>query len=627
MAPDGKGGPEADAPAGSAERVEAGSLPLKEAIQVYDDEKTGLVDKLVVSPKTVAVLEKAMDNRIYLKVTGGENPSIVLMVGNVEIPDDSPQKAPMSVSIIKNEKWQDDLVIAVEKAILKVNRPRFYHDLQRTDASEQVSFALTDADKPGKIQEELEADMGKIDETTAGSDFSILSGKTAEVRKVDGKEEPKKDEEVLPSEPVSVEDIRYNTRLLNKPKEGEKPEDELKGLKDETARRMRAYSSTTGDGWFKLDYAKFGSDKRGMSHELYVGLGDILLDLDIQNILVERDGQIIKAHRGEVTTGSHTGRIGFLDDNGEYVATHTGDRFRIISNDKMAAEQYIGKYREEKIKRESKMVSFKTSTTDLYIAERDFTMNETITLDDKDVKGNTIKDVPTREDIEMAAANCVKSSPIEKAAAERKGLMKCLNYIAAKVGVPASGMLAVLYHECGIKFPANVGDGGLAVGMGQIHPEGWATVKKDPRFSQLVGPVMKEPPGEAGRNKNIFVDLVGVAIFMKKGIEVFGFQIDHTSPEDYLTSEIITAPDGVGMSRMAWIRTFYHVPSYARDYAKIIKAGNIDVLGVKYKERFLAKSQPWIKKNMHRYIKLSDNTAVAMRSMKAAGTDGGTMMA
>jgi len=606
--------------------------PLKEAIQVYDDKKTGLVDKLIADPKTVLVLEKARDNGLSLAVTDSVPPSLVILKGEIEIPGDTPQGGPLTVNIVENAKWQEDLVVALEKAIVKINKPRFYASLEtRSEQGGQLSSTLADADKPGKLHEELETDIGKIPESTATNDFNILSGKTAQAPKADGKEAPKKDAETAPSEPVTIEDIRYNSRLLKKEEAGEEKDDALvvKNLKEEMARRIKAYTTTTGDGWFKLDYARLGSDKNGMSHELYVGLGDILVYPGVQNIIVERDGQIIKAHRGEVDTDSQKGRNAFIDEQGNYVATHTGDRFRILSNDEIPPKECVVKYKEEKTRREAHRMVFKASTTDLYVAEKDFSMNDIFTLDSKDVNGKDIPSdaIPTKGDIETAAAKCAKSSTIEKAAEKNKELMKCLNYIAARVGVPSAGVLAVLYHECGIKFPAGIGDSGLAVGMGQIHPEGWNSVKKDPRFSAILTPLMKESPGMAARNKNIFVDLVGVAIFMKKGIEKFGFTIDHTTPMTYLTDEIVTAPDGVGMPRMAWVRSFYHVPAYAGDYSKIIKAGNIDALSPKYKERFYAKSQPWFKKNMHRYVKLADNTRVAARSMEAAGVDGRTAMA
>lgn len=476
---------------------------------------------------------------------------------------------------------------------------------QKTDLSGKPADALianSPAPDAGRVHEEFVGKTKEVIEATAKADMDVLTGKSPEA--------------------YTIEDIRYNSRLLNKKQGEEKPEDEIANLKDETARRMKAYSASTGDGWFKLNYANLGSDKLGMSHELYVGLGDILLDIDIQNILVEIDGRIVKAHRGIASDGSHSGRVCFLDENNEYVATHTGDRFRIVSNENIPVSDYSSKYKEENEKRVAGRASFKASTTDLYVAEKDFTLKEGIDLKEtyKDADDKEVTVGITNEIIEGAAAECAKSSSIEKAAERRKNLMKVLNYIAHKVGVPASAMLAVIYHECGIRFPANIGDGGKAVGMGQIHPAGWATVKKNPKFSELVGPVILE----AGRNKNIFVDLVGVAIFMKNGIETFGFNIDDKSSVQYLTEEMVTAPDGIAMSRMSWIRMFYHVPSYARDYAMAIKAGSIDALKPSYKERLLAKSQPWLKKNMSRYIKLSDNTALAYRSMDA---NEGTMSA
>jgi len=594
-----------DAPKVSAEKVGA-PVPFKEAIQVYDDKKTGLVDKLVVSKEMAdGVCEKAMANGIYLKVTDSTPPGLVLMVNNVEIPDDSPEKKILTVSVTGNEKWQENLAAALEKAILQVNKPRFYSNLKRKDQSAQSADQMINQEKPqdeGKIHFQLAEEVKKIDEKSAQEDFDLLTGKPQS----DGKEG------------ISIEDIRYNTRLLNKKKEGatETSEDEVKNLKNETARRIKAYTTEDSKGWLKLNYAKLGSDKRGMSHELYVGLGDILLDYDVQNILVERDGQIVKAHRGVATSGNYPGRVCFLDENNEYVATHTGDKFRILSNDQMKASDYVSKFREETSNREKSKASFKTNTVDLYVAEKDVSMNDTIALKNKEGSVEI-----TNQVIQDATSECHRTSPIEKAARERKNLMKCLNYIAKEVGVPASGMLAVIYHECGIKFPVKEGgDGGLASGMGQMHPEAWASVKKDPKFSELVGSVMKGGPekaGEAGRNKNIFVDLVGVAIFMKNGFEKFGFKFDSNTPESYLTEEQVTAPDGSSMTRMGWVRMYYHVPSYAGAYAKSMKTGNMEVVS--------GKAQNWLKEKMPRYMKLSENTAIAKKAMDA--NEGGSRMA
>lgn len=463
-----------------------------------------------------------------------------------------------------------------------------------------VADAVVAQPEAGKLHGEFADQVKGIEEAMAAQDVETLAGRTAEA--------------------YTVEDIRYNQRLLKKKEGDEKLEDQVKNLKEETARRMRAYTTDTGDGWFQLDYAKFGADKNGLTHELYVGLGDILLDLDIQEVLVEKGGVIVKAHRGVVSSGQHSGRIGFLDENGEYVATHTGDKFRILSNDEMEASVYSGKLTEETMTREAGRASFKSGTVDLYVAEKDVTMKEGVNLSDTytDAGGRTVTVGVNNEIIEKAAAECAGSAEADRAV-ERENLMKVVNYIAYKIGVPSYAILAVVKHECSVRFPVIGGrqDGGLAKGMGQIHPEGWATVKKDPRFGDLVGQVMKEAPGEAGRNRNIFVDLVGVAIFVKMGFETFGFEVDHNTSSAYLLEEQVASPDGISMTRMAWTRMFYHVPSYARDYAKVIKAGSVDVLDDRRKQRFTSEAQPWLRKNMHRYKALSDTAVLARRAIDA----------
>jgi hypothetical protein len=450
------------------------------------------------------------------------------------------------------------------------------------------------AEAAGKVHTEFVERTGKVDEPTAKADMDVLTGKSPEA--------------------YTIEDIRYNTRLLKKKGEGEeKPEEQVANLKEETARRMKAYTTDAGDGWFQLDYAKMGTDKNGLTHELYVGLGDILLDLDIQNIVVQKEGGLVKAHRGIVASGSHAGRVGFLDEAGEYVATHTGDKFRIISSDKMDVTAYAGKLTEETGKREAGRAAFKSGTVDLYVAEGPVTLKEAIDLKEttKDGKGNEVTFQVDKKTIEGAAAECSGGGVDVEKAVERPNLMKVLNYIAYKVGVPPYGMLAVIKHECGVKFPAAVGDGGLAVGMGQHHPEAWATCKKQPIFQTLVGSVIKEEPNNAGRNANIFVDLVGVAVMMKMGFDVFGFEVNHLTDPAELLEKQVTSPDGVTMTKMAWLRMFYHVPSYARQYAKAIKSGSMD--------RVSEKAQGWLKEHGHRYVKLSETATAAKQAMAAKG--------
>lgn len=126
-----------------------------------------------------------------------------------------------------------------------------------------------------------------------------------------------------------IKDLRLNRGLLTN-KESEKPEDKIKNLKEETARRVAAYTTINADGWYTLDYQKMQSDKKGHAHERYVGLGDILLDEDIRTISVKKDDkEAFTAYRGFTSEG----RPCFKTEAGRYVSTFTGDQFKIIEDE------------------------------------------------------------------------------------------------------------------------------------------------------------------------------------------------------------------------------------------------------------------------------------------------------
>lgn len=162
-----------------------------------------------------------------------------------------------------------------------------------------------------------------------------------------------------------IEDIRFNSGLLTKTTKETPNEQKATNLKQETYRRMRAYTSTRDKEWFTVDYAKMGADSKGQSHEEFIGLGDILLDPDIKDILIYRGGEVIKATRGIVGEGKNSGRIGFLDaTTRQYVATHTGDKFRILTDtesnlaDATVREEYLKKLEGEDSNRASGRTSF-----------------------------------------------------------------------------------------------------------------------------------------------------------------------------------------------------------------------------------------------------------------------------
>ena len=174
------------------------------------------------------------------------------------------------------------------------------------------------------------------EEQKAGKLHGVYLDKTSKIQEKDVSEAQNK------LKGSSIADIRYNTALLGGVQENKDPKKRALSLKDETAKRLSAYTKGRDKDWYILDYETMGSDSDGMSHEMNVGLGDVLIDPDITNILIEQYGVIIKAHRGVVPGGRHAGRVGFLDENNDYVATHSGDKFKILSGDESNLEDTAG---------------------------------------------------------------------------------------------------------------------------------------------------------------------------------------------------------------------------------------------------------------------------------------------
>lgn len=198
---------------------------------------------------------------------------------------------------------------------------------KRKEASTEPAKKLTE--KPIKIDltgEHLTPDDKTLDEANkAEAVHSSYIKKIDTINKNDKIPNKEKDHATLKND--SIENIRY-TRVFTK--EGTKPVEKVTNLKEETARRIRAYTSNFDGKWYTIDYASMGNDSSGKSHEMGVGLGDILLDPDITDILVNRNGKMIRATKGIVASGRHKGRVGFIA-NGKYIGTRSGHKFRILS--------------------------------------------------------------------------------------------------------------------------------------------------------------------------------------------------------------------------------------------------------------------------------------------------------
>jgi hypothetical protein len=215
------------------------------------------------------------------------------------------------------------------------------------------------ASPPGKLHGVVAEKLTALDAKTVSDDYTKLRSAT-------------------------IEDIRFNSRFLVPTSEQEKDPDKVQNLKQETYRRLKAYTSAYDKDWYTVDYAKMGADSKDRSHENFIGLGDLLLDPDIKEILVDRGGQIIKATRGSVLSGKHAGRLGFLDEKGGYVATHTGDKFRILTaeesnfSDAKTLETYLGSVKDENSKRESEKGSF-AQNEDNYASDAGYYAGKTVT--------------------------------------------------------------------------------------------------------------------------------------------------------------------------------------------------------------------------------------------------------
>ena len=194
-------------------------------------------------------------------------------------------------------------------------------------------------------------------------------------------EEPEKLRDILSQADIisilSSSDLIFNTLY---PNEKNKSKSEI--IKNETSRRIKAYSSEGPNnfGWYSLDYMSVNP-----SHEMQVGLGEILLDPNIKEIEVIRNGVKI--------TGTRTvlkGRICFADKNGSYIATYTGDKFRIITNEELTEEENEALISQENEKRRSYEELIRTQE------ENGFNFDESLNLDQRisrmDPKNSPISD-------------------------------------------------------------------------------------------------------------------------------------------------------------------------------------------------------------------------------------------
>ncbi|MFA6992043.1 MAG: glucosaminidase domain-containing protein [Candidatus Gracilibacteria bacterium] len=210
--------------------------------------------------------------------------------------------------------------------------------------------------------------------------------------------------------------------------------------KAETAKRMAIYTDELGNDWFKLNYIQVNND-----HEQDIGLGDILLDPSITDILVKHaNGQMEVGKRGRVRTGQYTGRLGFIREDGSYIATYTGEKFRILTDKELSKEEYAKKIEEEN--------GYRSDYQKTYTAEM-----ERYNVESKDV-------------MDALRAEGYSGIPETPTGNKRKDFINTLTPIAKKVTekfnnvIPWEGMLLQAGLESGWKLTAQTLFGIKSVG-------------------------------------------------------------------------------------------------------------------------------------------------------------------
>lgn len=289
-------------------------------------------------------------------------------------------------------------------------------------------------------------------------------------------------------------DIRFKNNLL------------VEDLKEETTKRLRALSSEFDNKWYTVDYQKI--------YEMTLGLGDILLDPDIENILVEKDGKIILGHRGVVPSGKkHQGRVGFLDENNNYIATYTGDKFKILSKNEKSLDEYQKAVQSEQKSREINRPSFEAETKALESYSAPYVAPEQI------IKTFGKTEITTGL-VEQATQSSRKGTRVKEFTdleSQNQPLAQVIRGVCLALGCREALIYATYLHESGFKGGKTFGDRHLkggSVGIGQFRPGTWATISKDQEFRSYVN---KHYPGQDfDRGENLLADIAASVVLLKR---------------------------------------------------------------------------------------------------------------
>ncbi|MCX6735052.1 MAG: hypothetical protein NTZ25_04070 [Candidatus Peregrinibacteria bacterium] len=327
------------------------------------------------------------------------------------------------------------------------------------DLKEKTEIKAERADLADKKAQET-TEKPVENETPAGKIHKTYFEKTEAIKE----EDAEKDRTTLRDNDIKT--IRFKSRLLKPKAEKEDEMTQALSIKEETARRIKAYTDKGTNDWYTLNYQRLGSDKKGHTHEMNVGLGDILLDPSIKNLLVKKaDGSIIKAHRGIVPSRQmHAGRLAFMDENNTYIGTFTGDSFRILSDEEAdltnpeARKKYLKEFSDEEKAREEDEKHFddemkSQEDQDVYYTEANLDPNKSVVEQIK---------------IPLNASQKENAQIIEKIFKEKLQGKGLTDEAIAKITAAA---IVNAYKESGLNAKS-VGDHGNSIGLFQLNVNG-----------------------------------------------------------------------------------------------------------------------------------------------------------
>lgn len=401
---------------------------------------------------------------------------------------------------------------------------------------------------------------------------------------------------------AKLEVIRQKGQLLVK-EEAKTDEQKRSYLVEETARRIRAYCDKMPDGWFKLNYSRVGGDL----HLDNVGLGDILLDPDIEEVEIKtKSGKIFTAHRGIVESGQHKGRQAFIADGKPYVDTYDGDMFRIKSKASLDTPAYIEKANTEQKVREVHPVTISSGKTPgRSKVEQEINENPiTYKSPETQIKGSNLT-VKVIKDAEKEAAGPTEGPSKEKAFEQvlnRPNFMAVVNYAAQQVGVPPWIILAVMFRESRFNYLVQNKEGEEERGIGQFKKSAWINTRGDESFISTMEQVINEDPRKMERQRSILADTLAIAITIKRALKAGG-----NEGVSYLTH--------LDQEQLEKIRWFYHVPSYFKCIQK--DGQGYSAAFYEKAKAFLAKTQSRENAGKYGYKNFADNALEIETAWKA----------